>query len=485
MRKARVVEARSSRQVRKRSRTSAVGRFCASGVPQRTAGAADTVRLSDHRDLDSSDGEGMLDTEVGGAEAEEEVCCVAGHGPATAHASRGAEAREAGSRPAREVSAELGKGPSPDASTEENQSMVARESSEVELDPTVEALLQAEAVPREEEPFSTILEATVPALPYQTIFAELTAPVWNEKTMYIEELMGSGATDINIGEPMCPSDCNSDSSITVLERVLRFTIPVPPTPMCPKTTTVTTLVRITVFEGPCPRLLIETATRTHDVPFGLAFVVQGHSELAWNPDLETCIATKMARLVFLQRVGWFKPIISNNVMTGQVKNGEDLLMVLRKRAEPVIRTRAVSIGPGPSLCSVQRGMCFEVQRRLTGFSQWRVPFFPFDGDKKWRWVDVCYGKHHWMPEGVDRKVVSEASMPPFNAGGGWEQRDTNGWETDFHARNRGEADEDGWQYAMDFSVGGNFWSKSSRGRLCRRRLWICDFRESVVMIDEV
>jgi len=115
-------------------------------------------------------------------------------------------------------------------------------------------------------------------------------------------------------------------------------------------------------------------------------------------------------------------------------------------------------------------MVWELQRRHTVFHDWQAPFFPTDGDKVWRWVDLDYRKHPWAVHKCETYATSDVPVirPPHSWRGEWTQPNGCGWIV---AEPGGPCDERGWQYAMGFYQDSSWWGDSPLFRHCRRRLW--------------
>mmetsp|Transcript_74510 Transcript_74510/g.241052 ORF Transcript_74510/g.241052 Transcript_74510/m.241052 type:complete len:436 (-) Transcript_74510:33-1340(-) len=334
----------------------------------------------------------------------------------------------------------------------------------------LEVLQTACCISDEDQPWSKLVEAHIPGLLAHAVIRELLHSEWTSQTLVVEHTIGCGASEMEVGACVETSDGNA----TVHTRELNFIMPVPPAPLCPKCTAVTTQCRIVVAAGHQPSALsIQTSTVAHDVPFGGCFVVQVRDELSWEEDDDTCVATKSVRLIFLKSVGWFKGAIQSNVMSEQAKAGESFLTILKTRADNASTN-------SPSLhraCTTQKGMVWEVQRRSTLFhSDWRAPFMPFDGAHRWRWLDASHSRHHWISTHAKRTDVAKANFPPLTPEG-WQM--SGRWEVSLAGRDQGTMDDDGWQYCVSlFTKGEKGWFKSNTGKMCRRRLWTCHFQEA-------
>mmetsp|Transcript_86578 Transcript_86578/g.181373 ORF Transcript_86578/g.181373 Transcript_86578/m.181373 type:complete len:703 (+) Transcript_86578:91-2199(+) len=344
---------------------------------------------------------------------------------------------------------------------EDDAALEASDDDEDEPDVLTPPSTSCTSIPDDGQPYNKLIEAKIPSLPMSTIKDELMNEVWKEPNFYFEFISELGATQIEIGGPID----ESDRSGTVHVREVTMVMPVPPAPMCPKTTRVTTTVR-TFFPVNTSAVIVETSTQSHDVPFGANFVVQQRIEMAWDETEHHCSLSKSARLIFLKSVGWLKGTIQSSAMTTQAKGGDVLLSVLKRRAVGTRRNQGRV---------TEVGMVWELQRRTTIFtSDWRAPFLPHDGEKRWRWVDASYTKHHWLPNSANREDISCRAFPPLESSTGWTMRQR--WEVN-RPEQSNNTDRAGWQYAVDFYRTDKLWVKSSTGKHCRRRLWVCEIEE--------
>jgi len=326
------------------------------------------------------------------------------------------------------------------------------------------SLRSASCIPAEQQPFNILMEVNIPGLPAHAVKEELLEEEWTDSNLYIELLGKLGATETNVASRVD----DSDSTSTVHIREVTFVMPVPPAPMCPRKTKVTTSCRVSIQAGEPTVITMDTSSVSHDVPFGSNFVVQERMVMTWAEDGRSCSITKSARLVFLKSVGWLKGTIQSSVMTEQAKGSDILLSVLRKRAVDNRLERAFT---------TQKGWVWELQRRSNLFKKdWRAPFLPHDGEKRWRWVDATYSRHRWIPAELDQEDGAARAFPPLDVGVGWEVQGR--WQVDMKSIAAGTADKDGWQHALDFYRVDSFWTKMNTGMHCRRRLWTCDFQEA-------
>ncbi|CAE8723332.1 unnamed protein product, partial [Polarella glacialis] len=119
-------------------------------------------------------------------------------------------------------------------------------------------------------------------------------------------------------------------------------------------------------------------------------------------------------------------------------------------------------------CSVK---IWELQRRATIFhTEWHAPFLPHDGDKRWRWVDDTFQKHRWTRPS-ERGESADAERPPLSSQEGW----VPGGQWSVQSAADGTGDADGWQYAIDFHRGDDWWGPMNGGSHVRRRLWVRKF----------
>lgn len=317
----------------------------------------------------------------------------------------------------------------------------------------------------EEGAFQKILEAHIPEVQLDSIIEELLSEEWPPDGLLCEYLSALGSTEIVV----LPSVGGSDLSAKVTLREMTFVMPVPPKPMCPRSTKVTMSVRISVAAAAAGRraLSVETSSVSHDVPFGSNFVVQECVDLVPDDRGEGLSLTKSCRLVFHKSCGFLKSRIHAATMSAQATAADCFLAVLRQRASDGASAE------GYTTCT---GRVWELQRRATPFHSWRAPFLPHDGEKRWRWVDDSYHKHHWN-SASRRDLAAAAPEPPLRAGECW--RPLGDWKVSLADGSHGGVDQDGWQYALHFfRRDHHHWSANQMGRHVRRRLWTCSFQEA-------
>jgi len=356
---------------------------------------------------------------------------------------------------------------------QEGQESGEEENEEEEEAPTSNepsASSRALAVFSDGEPFRSLMEVNIPLLPVGPIAADLLAGEWKPGCLLNEHFTRLGATGMMV-KPWIEDAGGGDSSSDAVTKVreAEMQVPVPPAPMCPRTTrmTVTICVRVQPSEGPpgSPAIVLHLSSISHDVPFGDKFVVQEKVEILPAESIKGATFRKYGRCVFLKSCGMMQSVIRSNSATQTSRSGEMMVSLLHARAPQA----------SPDASPRRRTTCtvhiWELQRRVTLFSSnWLPPFLPHDGRKRWRWVDSAYQVHAWTSaESLEDSAA--CTVPPIRPSMSWAAAGT--WAV------RPISDGcDGWQYAIDFYRSDKYWGTTAAGRSVRRRLWMCTFTEA-------
>jgi len=306
------------------------------------------------------------------------------------------------------------------------------------------------------EQFKKVFEAHIPELRIGPLVEELFATDWPLDSFIMQHLTHIGATHL-VAEPWIEDMTSTAGGAVQKLREVTMQVPLPPAPMCPTRSRMTSTFRIKVSPSHTGEQQVEVlcSSLSHDVPFGDKFVVQ--ERLHFAPVSGGVVFQKSGRCVFLKSCGVLQSRIRAHSVAQLSSAGEKMASLLQSR----------SAAPG-STCTVR---IYELQRRVTIFSQrWLPPFLPHDGRKRWRWVDSSYGVHAWTAAD-SREASAQSSVPPLQPREGWVQQSS--WQVV-----RGTGDEDGWQYAIDFYHKERYWGSCMQGRHVRRRLWTCVFVES-------
>jgi len=358
----------------------------------------------------------------------------------------------------------------------------------------------------EETPFSVLLEAHLPRLKLKELAADLLADSWVEGSFMIDYLTKVGLYDFST-KPWVDAGPGP-----VMMREMTCIAKVPPAPMCPKTTSVTGTFIVCatpdLLEGDTPSsgastLIVLSSKASHDVPFGNKFLVQEKVEIT---SADGGVDLKIyGRLIFLRSCGMFTGKIRSSAISELKKATELYLDHLRTRVaapaaaspgrSPCASASALAAAPMQagiseastdflSTCdledatwladdvSTRTERVWELQRRTTVFqSDWKAPFLPHDGRKRWRWVDMNF-ELHALRRTIGQEVSAHSSGPPLDTPAGWVQ--SGDWQ---HECNQ-ETDDEGWQYAIDFYKSDAKWGIGMMGRSVRRRLWTCRFVEA-------
>merc|ERR1712203_1147950 len=148
-----------------------------------------------------------------------------------------------------------------------------------------------------------------------------------------------------------------------------MTMPVPPTPMCPKTTKVTLTWRVCVEDS---TITMESSSISHDVPFGPNFLVQERTELAPIDSGISCVKT--CRIDFLKSCGFLQGKIENSACNGVATGTTKFVSIIESEkaceevvedvpSSPVNLRRSLSIDSAISITV----RIWELQRRTTLF----------------------------------------------------------------------------------------------------------------------
>lgn len=319
------------------------------------------------------------------------------------------------------------------------------------------------------DPFQTFFDVDVPRLQLAALAERLMADDWGPGVLILDKAAAQGATEVAVTPWIDDGTGGSEGDtpgLVIKIREVTMRLPCPPAPMCPRSTRVTTTYRITV--SPTSVTTIESSAISHDVPFGDKFLVQERVELHPLPDGRGANAMLSGRVVFLKSCGMLQGRIKSSVIAGASRVGEQLVSLLNARAAGSEDHSETDSKAPKVTCTLT---VWELQRRTTIMhSDWRAPFLPHDGKRRWRWVDTTYQKHPWITC-VFREEAAAANTPPIDPRSGWSPLED--WEVQLEG-----GDCDGWQYASDFGMTDRFWSKSRTGHHVRRRLWTRVFEES-------
>jgi len=315
--------------------------------------------------------------------------------------------------------------------------------------------------------FNKLIEAHVPRLPLADVLEELLSDEWGENTLFRYYLANLGASDMRIS----PWADESDGGPTVKVREITMRMPCTPAPMCPKATSMTMILRLTVNSRDPYSFIVETSVAAHDVPMGSNFLVQ--ERVTYDAcDGDAAQIVKYCRVVFVKSCGLLNGRIQSVAMSEQTRTGDIFFRILRERS-PQSPQADPSDGEGGSAEATCVVTVWELQRRTTLFhSDWRAPFLPHDGGKRWRWVDDNFHKHHGITC-HQREDAAMADMPPLGWDSSWQRTDD--WVVQRGTVDNNPTDDQGWQYSIDFYRNGVAWLPGGRGFHCRRRLWSCTF----------
>ncbi|CAE8692874.1 unnamed protein product, partial [Polarella glacialis] len=349
----------------------------------------------------------------------------------------------------------------------------------------------------QEGTYHLVHEAQVTGVQFEPLVQDFLAESWNEDTFMLGLYLREGATEVStlpwldVGDGPSPS-CSS----SVCVRQVTIRLRVPPSPMCPSTTrsTVTFRVSATSEGNVFNKLVIESSCVSHDIPFGESFYVQERYELLpLSTPGDGVQVKKSFRLKFLKGAGFMGSIIQKAASAEQAKSGSVLVSALESRRPPCAGSGAEREEMDES-CSVK---IWELQRRATIFhTEWHAPFLPHDGDKRWRWVDDTFQKHRWTRPS-ERGESADAERPPLASQEGW----VPGGQWSVQSAADGTGDADGWQYAIDFHRGDDWWGPMNGGLSAKRAVrlnhprsaqefdWnalncrVCAFEQEVMMFD--
>eukprot|EP00928_Gymnodinium_smaydae_P045275 TRINITY_DN30202_c0_g1_i1.p1 TRINITY_DN30202_c0_g1~~TRINITY_DN30202_c0_g1_i1.p1 ORF type:complete len:600 (-),score=57.77 TRINITY_DN30202_c0_g1_i1:199-1941(-) len=114
---------------------------------------------------------------------------------------------------------------------------------------------------------------------------------------------------------------------------------------------------------------------------------------------------------------------------------------------------------------------WQLQRRTTIWhTDWRAPFLPHDGHKRCSWTSIQdddYARHPSLPDGARRSCAT----PPIPEVSFMGKPRACKWQVIADAGGGG-ADEEGWQYAVDFYLSEESWTPAPASfSHVRRRLW--------------
>jgi len=326
----------------------------------------------------------------------------------------------------------------------------------------------------EGESFRHLLEVHILGLEVTSISEELAFDEWKQGSLIFDHYEGIGGWNIDIGpwiddsdEPCGGVGCGDGPRL----RELNMEMPVPPAPMCPKSTRMTATMCLLASKSTSTQssLTLLCTTVSHDVPFGEKFVVQERIELVPLENGEGVRFCKHGRVVFIKSCGILNSRIASSTAAELTRTGEKLVALLKQRApSPDPLDPLVPSGKVTFVVHI-----WELQRRVTVWSKtWKPPFLPHDGRKRWRWVDPAYQVHAWM-SAESREAAAASTLPPIQPWQGYKV--LKAWQV---GRTSDGCDDDGWQYATDFYHQDKYWGGTASGSHVRRRLWTCTFIEA-------
>lgn len=321
------------------------------------------------------------------------------------------------------------------------------------------------------EAFTRIGEEVVPMLNLEPLAEELLSVKWQEGSLLSDFLLARGVTELE--HSSVQGKVGSDSRLVKVWKIT-MRMSVPPAPLCPKSTRVTTMYHVSVMPAATRKygsVVIESSSISHDVPFGSKFLVQDRIDLLPAEDGWGIRLSQSGRIVFLQSCGVLKGTIKSGSLAGLQQSWELLKEVVRKRAENQAEGCGSKIAPGgapPAPPVAEMITCevriWELQRRGSlSDSVWRAPFLLHDGAKRWRWVDEAYLRHPWTTS-IHREEAALTTSPPVAPGRCWSP--LGGWEVRLAG-----GDADGWQYNTEFHHSNWSWSRFRTARHVRRRMW--------------
>jgi len=330
------------------------------------------------------------------------------------------------------------------------------------------------------EQYHGLLEVHVPHLTLGPLADELTAEEWAEGSFFMEYFKMLKASEVSVA-PWTAEDTHGEQGSGLIKaREVTMTVPVPPGPLRPRETRLTTTYCLSVVksEGGMS-VTIQASTESHDVPFGDRFLVQERVELSVAEDSSGVKARKHGRCVFLKSCGLLQSRIQAASAADLTKSGQLLATLLQRRAKAErMETDRVPRTPAHAIFTVH---VWELQRRTMIWSSvWHPPFMPHDGRKRWRWVDTTYQRHPWTTA-MSHEESAASELPPVEPHHGWTPLS----EWTVSPDTVVDCDAEGWQYAIDFYRVDRFWGNDLTGLHCRRRLWSRSFEDTCGQSSEL
>lgn len=211
----------------------------------------------------------------------------------------------------------------------------------------------------DQESLPSLQEASVPELSLRSVARELLADDWQEGSLPRELFEVLGATEVEVS-PWLPEDAAAQGALNfakgsvVKTRNVSMRVPLPPVPLCPRSTRQSVVYRLAVEppedgerEG-C--IVIDSSWCSHDVPFGDKFIVQERIKLV--PSAEGCEVLQAGRCHFLEPAGFLQSKINSSTIQGMKRTGLHLLTLLQRRATEIEQeAESLPVEPIPTTTS--------------------------------------------------------------------------------------------------------------------------------------
>mmetsp|Transcript_55049 Transcript_55049/g.128790 ORF Transcript_55049/g.128790 Transcript_55049/m.128790 type:complete len:303 (-) Transcript_55049:219-1127(-) len=170
---------------------------------------------------------------------------------------------------------------------------------------------------------------------------QLQADEWDRNCMlvaYLRDVLE--ATDIVVGpqtEFGCRDFCSPSTGVFWrASRTVECRVPVPPAPLCPRSTRMSvcfTIYAVHLETGTA--LIVESISRTHDVPFGSSFFVRELVSLQPSSgDADHAAETRMVKTSAIEFTEYvpFRSIIEQKSLAGQRAKAKDFVEMLQRRS---------------------------------------------------------------------------------------------------------------------------------------------------------
>lgn len=377
-----------------------------------------------------------------------------------------------------------------------------------------------------------VLQTYVPCLQLDDVATKLFADGCAVGTFILDFLEAQGAKEIEFREWVDVESADQVLETTLMklrEVEVSFRFPLPPVPLCPRSTRVTNMYRCAWTA--CRNrqaLIIDCTSSSHDIPFADYFSVQDQIRL--ETDDHGMLVSKAFTTEFVKRT-MLRGRIEAGTLDAQRKSCDILLSVLRRYADSSVTSNtAPEIGIEDSDgndcddtmhfqdCSFNElddderwlamyeqstGDCQRCPRLKSEETvstdvasilemesvhtcstdddtlvievfelQRRTSIFHDDWrapflphDRSKRWRWVDSDYSQHPCCDQHREDARASDKPPLVSPGGW-RFDSMDWIVD---EQLGPADEDGWQYASEFYKAGSRWGSSPQFYGCRRR----------------